>query len=131
MPTYGLENASSPLLLLPPLSYPQKGILCQNFSFSSLQSNISPSSSSTLAATNITCRPSSSIPGSAAAAAAASNTLVIEHVLLFAVLLTFCLATVLGNILVVLAVIREPSLHTATNYFITSLAVADCLVGKQ
>jgi len=52
-----------------------------------------------------------------------------ERVGLFCLLLCFCLATVLGNVLVVLAVLRESSLHSATNYFITSLAVADCLVG--
>ena len=28
-----------------------------------------------------------------------------------------------------LSLFRERNLHTATNYFITSLAVADCLVG--
>ncbi len=52
-----------------------------------------------------------------------------ERVFLFLLLLSFCLATVSGNLLVVAAVLRERSLHSATNYFITSLAVADCLVG--
>ncbi|ODN03166.1 Dopamine receptor 2 [Orchesella cincta] len=47
-----------------------------------------------------------------------------------AVLLSiFCTATVFGNALVVVAVARERYLHSVTNYFITSLAVADCLVG--
>lgn len=44
-------------------------------------------------------------------------------------LLLFSIATVFGNILVITAVIRERYLQTATNYFITSLAFADCLVG--
>ncbi|XP_059352599.1 dopamine receptor 2-like isoform X1 [Daphnia carinata] len=46
------------------------------------------------------------------------------------VLFSFCLATILGNALVIAAVARERYLHTVTNYFITSLAVADCLVGS-
>ena len=37
--------------------------------------------------------------------------------------------TVAGNALVLLAVYRTPSLHNMTNYFLASLAVADCYVG--
>ncbi|KAK4473995.1 hypothetical protein MN116_003312 [Schistosoma mekongi] len=41
------------------------------------------------------------------------------------ILLLFPLVTVFGNVLVVLSVFRDQSLHTATNYFIVSLAIAD------
>ncbi|CAH8461992.1 unnamed protein product [Schistosoma rodhaini] len=41
------------------------------------------------------------------------------------ILLIFPLFTVFGNVLVVLSVFRDQSLHTATNYFIVSLAIAD------
>ena len=54
----------------------------------------------------------------------------LENMALAMVLFTFCAATIFGNILVVVAVARERYLHTVTNYFITSLAVADCLVGS-
>ncbi|XP_014260659.1 dopamine receptor 2 [Cimex lectularius] len=49
--------------------------------------------------------------------------------ILASVLLLFSMATVFGNSLVIAAVVRERYLHTATNYFVTSLAFADCLVG--
>jgi hypothetical protein len=40
-----------------------------------------------------------------------------------------CILTLLGNLLVVLAVLRESSLHCATYYYIVSLALADLCVG--
>nr|XP_040563309.1 dopamine receptor 2-like [Lepeophtheirus salmonis] len=48
---------------------------------------------------------------------------------LFAILISFGVATVLGNSLIIVSVLKKRSLHTATNYFITSLAIADFLVG--
>ncbi|XP_065352627.1 dopamine receptor 2 [Cloeon dipterum] len=53
----------------------------------------------------------------------------VDNVVLATVLLLFSVATVFGNGLVIAAVVRERYLHTATNFFILSLAVADCLVG--
>jgi len=52
-----------------------------------------------------------------------------ERIALCMLLLSFAVSTIFGNSLVVVAVSRERYLHTVTNYFIMSLAVADCLVG--
>ncbi|CAF0798069.1 unnamed protein product [Adineta steineri] len=44
-------------------------------------------------------------------------------------LLLLCLLTILGNLLVLYAIIREKTLHISTYYYIASLAFADLLVG--
>jgi 7 transmembrane receptor (rhodopsin family) len=43
-------------------------------------------------------------------------------------LLVFPVLTVFGNVLVCLSVYNEKALHTVTNYFIVSLAIADIMV---
>lgn len=44
------------------------------------------------------------------------------------ILIIFPLFTIFGNILVVISVYREKSLHTITNYFVVSLAISDITV---
>lgn len=44
------------------------------------------------------------------------------------ILLLFPIFTIFGNSLVVLSVIKEKNLHTVTNYFVVSLAIADLTV---
>lgn len=46
----------------------------------------------------------------------------------WSMLLVFPVLTVFGNVLVILAVYKERSLRSATNYFIVNLAIADLLV---
>ena len=70
--------------------------------------------------------------GAGVAAAAANSSITkaqFESPALFVGLLAVSLITIFGNALVILAVLRERTLHSATNYFITSLAVSDMLVG--
>ena len=43
-------------------------------------------------------------------------------------LLFFPILTIFGNVLVVVSVYREKSLHTVTNYFVVSLAISDITV---
>lgn len=43
-------------------------------------------------------------------------------------LILFPILTIFGNSLVVMSVIREKNLHTVTNYFVVSLAIADLTV---
>lgn len=52
-----------------------------------------------------------------------------ERILLGVILMLFSVITIFGNLLVIMAVIRERYLHSSTNYFVMSLAFADCLVG--
>jgi hypothetical protein len=44
-------------------------------------------------------------------------------------LLLLCLFTIIGNILILYAIIREHTLHTSTYYYVASLAFSDLLVG--
>jgi len=53
----------------------------------------------------------------------------IHHPILAVILAIICVLVVFGNTLTMLSVYRERYLHTVTNYFVASLAAADCLVG--
>jgi len=44
------------------------------------------------------------------------------------ILIIFPLFTIFGNVLVVVSVYREKSLHNVTNYFVVSLAISDITV---
>lgn len=53
----------------------------------------------------------------------------VHHAVLAVLLGIMCLCVIFGNILVMVAIRRERYLQTVTNYFVASLAAADCLVG--
>ena len=55
--------------------------------------------------------------------------LMIHHPVLAVILSLICVTVIAGNILVMIAIKRERVLRTITNYFVASLAFADCLVG--
>ena len=44
-------------------------------------------------------------------------------------LILVCILTIVGNVLVILSVYRERSLHSATYYYLVSLSIADLCVG--
>ena len=54
----------------------------------------------------------------------------LKHPALGIALVLFAMVTILGNILVMIAVAKERYLRTVTNYFIVSLAIADLMVGS-
>ena len=56
-------------------------------------------------------------------------TITIHHPILAGVLGIMCFFVIFGNILVMVAIKRERALQSITNYFVVSLAAADCLVG--
>ena len=45
------------------------------------------------------------------------------------VLITLCLFTIIGNLLIIFAIVYDNTLHTSKYYYIASLAFADLLVG--
>lgn len=53
----------------------------------------------------------------------------IHHPALAIFLGMICVIVVFGNLLTMLSIYRERYLQTVTNYFVASLAAADCLVG--
>lgn len=57
------------------------------------------------------------------------STITIQHPILAGVLGIMCFFVIFGNVLVMVAIKRERALQSITNYFVVSLAAADCLVG--
>lgn len=70
----------------------------------------------------------SSLNGSLPCDSVAGNKGFLEYNYWALILMLFPFLTLFGNVLVILAVYRERTLQTVTNYFIVSLALADLLV---
>jgi len=53
----------------------------------------------------------------------------ITNIILIFLISSMSLMTIFGNILVIIAFIRESSIRTYSNYFILNLSIADLLIG--
>ncbi|KAL7840440.1 hypothetical protein AOLI_G00257630 [Acnodon oligacanthus] len=118
MPVLNLMGDSAPDPSLAPSLFPSSSSsFSSSFSLPSLSSipysSLPPSLSSSLSPSNCSLAPSPSSPP-------------YNFYAVLLVLLIFCV--VFGNVLVCVAVSREKSLQTTTNYLIVSLAVSDLLL---